>query len=64
MPDPIPPTIALTNAQRTAVVAALRLRDLPPRLRARLEMVKAVALGQEVEAIAVWSSRTPRTVCR
>ena len=62
MPEPIPPTIPLTDAQRTAVIAALRQRDLPPRLRERLEMVKAAALGQEVEAIAAWSGRTPRTV--
>jgi len=64
MPEPIPPMIPLTDAQRTAVIAALRQRDLPPRLRERLEMVKAVAFGQEVEAIAAWSGRTPRTVCR
>jgi transposase len=40
----------------------LRRRDLAPRLRERLEMVKAVALGQEVSQIAEWSGRTERTV--
>lgn len=62
MPEPTPPAIALTEDQRRAVVTALRERDLPPRLRERLEMVKAAALGHEVERIAAWSSRTPRTV--
>jgi transposase len=42
----------------------LRRRNLPPRLRERLEMVKAVALGQEVPQIAQWSGRTERTVRR
>jgi transposase len=40
----------------------LRRRDLAPRLRERLEMVKAVALGQGVPQIAQWSGRTERTV--
>jgi len=64
MPNSMTPVIPLTDAQRVAVIAALRQRDLPPRLRERLEMVKAAALGQEVEGIAAWSGRTPRTVCR
>ncbi len=64
MPNATTPTIPLTDAQRSAVIAALRQCDLSPRLRERLEMVKAVALGQEVEMIAAWSGRTPRTVCR
>ena len=42
--------------------AALRRRDLTPRVRERLEMVKAAALGQEVDQIARWSGRTPETV--
>ncbi len=64
MPDSLTSTIPLTDAQLCAVIAALRQRDLPPRLRERLEMVKAVALGHDVESIAAWSGRTPRTVCR
>jgi transposase len=42
----------------------LRRRDLAPRLRERLEMVKAVALGQDLPAVARWSGRTERTVRR
>jgi len=56
--------LEVTAAQRTAVEAALRRRDLTPRLRERLEMVKAAALGQDLEVIARWSGRTPETVRR
>jgi transposase len=54
----------VTAAQRTAVETALRQRDRPPRLRERLEMVKAAALGQDLAAMANWSGRTPTTVRR
>ncbi len=50
--------------QRTAVEARLAQRDLAPRQRERLEMVKASWLGEEVATIARWSGRTPRTVRR
>lgn len=53
-----------TAAPRAAVEAALRRRDLPPRVRERLEMVKAAALGQDLDAIARWSGRRPETVRR
>lgn len=56
--------IVVTAEERTAVEAALRRRDLPPRVRERLEMVKATALGQDLEAIVRWSGRTPETVRR
>jgi transposase len=56
--------LAVTTAQRTGVAAALRRRDLAPRVRERLEMVKAAALGQDLEAIARWSGRRPETVRR
>jgi transposase len=56
--------LEVTTAQRTAVETALRQRDLPPRLRERLEMVKAAALGQDLDDIARWTSRTPATVRR
>jgi Winged helix-turn helix len=56
------PVLEVTAAQRAAVEATLRRRDLTPRLRERLEMVKAAALGQELDAIARWSGRTPETV--
>ncbi len=54
--------IQITEEQRRTVEALLRRRDLPPRQRERLEMVKAVSLGQDVEAIVQWSGRTLRTV--
>jgi transposase len=54
----------ITADQRAEVEALLRRRDLSPRVRERLEMVKAVALGQEWAAIARWSGRTVRTVQR
>ena len=50
--------------QRAEVEGLLRRRDLPPRVRERLEMVKAAALGQDLAAIAAWSGRTVRTVKR
>ena len=56
--------IDVTAEQRTAVEAALRRRDLLPRVRERLEMVKAAALGQDVATITRWSGRTERTVRR
>jgi transposase len=56
--------LVVTAAQRAAVEAALRRRDLTPRLRERLEMVKAAGLGQDLETIARWSGRTPETVRR
>lgn len=56
--------ITVTEEQRQAVETRLRRRDLAPRVRERLEMVKALALGQEVGAIAQWSGRRERTVRR
>lgn len=56
--------IQVTAKQRAAVAAALQRRDLAPRVRERLEMVKAAALGQDVAAIATWSGRSARTVRR
>jgi transposase len=56
--------LEITAAQRTVVETRLRRRDLTPRLRERLEMVKAAALGQDVAAIAQWSGRSPETVRR
>src|SRR4051812_50060055 len=50
--------------RRTEVDWWLRRRDLAPRLRERLEMVKAVALGQDLPTIARWSGRTERTLRR
>ena len=54
----------VSPAQRAAVEALLGARDLAPRLRERLEMVKGAAVGWDVAAIAAWCGRTPRTVRR
>src|SRR2546430_14140488 len=51
-------------ARRTEVDRWLRRRDLAPRLRERLEMVKAVGLGQDLPTIARGSGRTERTLRR
>jgi transposase len=48
--------------QGAAVERELRRRDLAPRLRERLEMVKAVTLGHDLATIARWSGRTTATV--
>jgi transposase len=47
-----------------AVEAALRRRDLAPRVQERLEMVKGVALGQPLPELARRSGRAERTVRR
>jgi transposase len=54
--------LSVGPAHRGEVDHWLRRRDLAPRLRERLEMVKAVGLGQTVPQIAQWSGRTERTV--
>jgi transposase len=51
-------------AQRATVEALLRERELAPRLRERLEMVKGAILGWEVATIAAWCGRTEATVRR
>jgi transposase len=51
-----------TAEELAAVEAELRRRDLPPRVRERLEMVKGAALGQDVAELARWAGRSPRTV--
>ena len=62
-PNPVP-EIAVTAEERAAVEAALSRRDLTPRVRERLEMVKAAALGHDVASIARWTGRRPATVRR
>ena len=56
--------VTIPADQQQAVEALLRRRDLAPRVRERLEMVKAVALGQEVAQIEAWSGRSGPTVRR
>lgn len=62
-PDPAP-AVEVTAAEWQTVEEALRRRDLVPRVRERLEMVKAAALGHDPGWIARWSGRTPETVRR
>jgi transposase len=57
-------TGSITAEQRAAVEALLAQRELAPRWRERLEMVKAAWLGEDIAVIARWSGRTPRTVRR
>lgn len=54
--------IPVTPAQRQEVEAWLHQRDLTPRVRERLEMVKAASLGDDWGRIAAWSGRSERTV--
>ncbi len=54
--------IQITDDHRRAVETLLRRPGLPPRQRERLEMVKAVGLGQQMEEIARWTGRSARTV--
>jgi transposase len=62
--DEAAPWVRAARRSRDAVEAALRRRDLAPRARERLEMVKAVALGDALDEVARWSGRTERTVLR
>jgi transposase len=55
---------AIEPAQRAVVEELLHQRELNPRVRERLEMVKARALGQDLASCATWCGRTPRTVLR
>ena len=55
---------SISAAQQAAVAALLAQRELAPRQRERLEMVKAARLGADVATIAAWSGRTVRTVRR
>jgi transposase len=58
------PSITITDEQRQEVERQLRRTDLTPRVRERLEMVKAAALGDDVARIARWSGRGAATVAR
>jgi len=53
-----------TAAPRAVVEALLQQRNLPPRVRGRLEMVKAHLLGQDLATIMAWTGRSARTVRR
>src|SRR5262249_62365004 len=53
---------SLSPQQRAEVEQQLRRTDLTRRVRERLEMVKAAALGDDVGRIARWSRRSAETV--
>ena len=53
---------SLSPDQQATVATLLRRRDLTPRVRERLEMVKGLAQGQELATIAAWSGRSPRRI--
>ena len=56
--------ITVSAEDHAEVERRLRQRDLVPRVRERLEMVKGVALGHPLAEVARWSGRTERTVVR
>jgi transposase len=56
------PVEVAAREQRQAIESVLRRRELSPRVRERVEMVKAAGLGYGPEAIATWSGRSVRTV--
>lgn len=62
MEQSIRTVIPVTPEQQDAIASLLRQATLPPRVRERLEMVKAASLGADWEEIAAWSGRTVRTV--
>lgn len=54
--------VRIGGAQRAALDMVLHRTDLKSRLRERVEMVKAAALGQDLRSICIWSGRTAETV--
>lgn len=64
MPGIDEPLLRLSQEEREEVRAVLRRENLSPRVRERLEMVKAADLGHDLGEIALWSGRKPRTVRR
>jgi transposase len=56
--------VTVTPEERDSVEGLLRRRDLSPRVRERLEMVKAVGLGADLRTLKQWSGREARTIRR
>jgi transposase len=54
--------VRVGSEQRVVLEAWLHRTDLRPRVRERMEMVKAAALGQDLRSICAWSGRTAETV--
>jgi transposase len=59
-----PGEVVLTGEQRQEVERLLRRRELASRVRERLEMVKALGLGQDLAQVEAWSGRTAGTIRR
>lgn len=57
------PLVNLNDAEQAAIHAAVRHRDVAPRVRERLEMVKAAMLGHDLPTIARWHGRSEATAC-
>ena len=56
--------IELDDDARTTIQDMLQQRQLTPRVRERLEMVKAADLGHDLPTIGAWSGRSVETVRR
>jgi transposase len=56
------PFVHLSDDDRAAIRTLLHQRELTPRVRERLEMVKAADLGYDLATIAGWSGRSEKTV--
>ena len=64
MSDTAQRLITLGDADRMAIQALVHQREVTPRVRERLEMVKAAHLGYDLATIAAWSGRSEKTVRR
>lgn len=62
MSDATRPGVVLRDPDRAMIHAMLHRPTLTPRVRERLEMVKAADLGQPPTTIASWSGRSVGTV--
>jgi hypothetical protein len=56
--------VKLSDAEQAAIETILHRRVLVPRVRERLEMVKAAMLGHDLPTIARWTGRSEATVCQ
>lgn len=52
----------VTEPRQAEVERRLRCHDLAPRERERLELIKAVALGYDLDQIAAWTGRSGRRI--
>lgn len=64
MNERAPRLLTLSEADRVAIQTMLHQRTVTPRVRERLEMVKAADLGYGLAMIVAWSGRSTTTVRR